>query len=321
MILILDNKRGRNVLELVGKALELSKKGFGDVRVLLIGYGFRDPDELLEYGIKRVYVADHPSLKRFSLDPYLKIARDVVGKLDPDIVLAPATTTGRTLMPALAATFRTGLTADCTELDVGEKGEFLQTRPAIGGNIMATIVIPNHRPKMATVRPRTFEIPEKIGRIEDSKVVKLDLPPSFLEDRCELLEFRKRESEVNVQEADVVVSVGKGLRRKENVEVAKRLANLVGGAVGATRAVVDAKWLSHDHQIGLSGKTVQPKVYIAAGISGAVQHIAGMQTSELVIAINKDKYAPIFKVADIGLVADATSTLEEIVRRLRREKE
>ena len=316
MILVLDNKVGRNLLELVGKSLELSRKGLGEIHVLLIGHGFENLEDLLEYGVKAVHVADHPSLRRFSLDPYLGISSEVVKRLDPEVVLAPATTFGRTLMPALAAFFRTGLTADCTELDVDEKGRFLQTRPAIGGNIMATIVIPKHRPKMATVRPRTFEVPSKVGRVSGSEIVPVELDETILKDRCKLLDFKPKDERVNVQEADVIVSVGKGLRRKENVEVAKKLAKLLGGAVGATSAVVDAKWLPHDHQIGLSGKTFKPKVYIAAGISGAVQHIAGMQTSEVVIAINKDRYAPIFKVADIGLVADAKSTLEEILRRL-----
>jgi electron transfer flavoprotein alpha subunit len=317
MILVMENKMGRTLLELVGKAVELSKKSGMKVGVVLIGHDFSKVEDLFEYGVDEIHVAENEKLSRFSLDPFLKISLRIVGEIDPEIIIAPANSFGRTLMPAIAAKLKTGLTADCTELDFDDDGRFLQTRPAIGGNIMATIVIPNHRPKMATVRPRVFE-PAKKQKKKSGVLKKWTPSLEDLHDRCELVSFTPKEDEVNIQEADVIVSVGKGLRKKENVEVAKKLAKLVGGAVGATRAVVDAKWLSHEHQVGLSGKTVNPRVYIAAGISGAVQHIAGMQTSEIIVAINKDKYAPIFRIADIGIVADAKSTLEEIIRRLER---
>ena len=317
MILILGNRVGRSILELVGKALELSEKSRMDVGVFLIGGKLENAEDLLDYGVDRVFVAADERLERFVSDVYLKISEKVIRDIDPEIILSPADTFGRSLMPMIAAKLGTGLTADCTELDFDEKGNFLQTRPAIGGNIMATIVIPNHRPKMATVRPRTFDISKKRERKKDAKVEFLGFPGEFFESKIKLRSFKEKKDEVNIQEADVIVAAGKGLRRKENMEVVKELADLVGGAVGASRAIVDAKWISHDHQVGLSGKTVKPKVYIAAGISGAVQHIDGMQTSEIIIAINKDKFAPIFKVADIGIVADAKSTLEEIIRRLR----
>jgi len=315
MIMVLNNAFDKNSLELLGKARELANKvGYRVVLFLITG-----KEENFEraggYGADEVVAAVHPQLKRFSLDPFLRISERVVRRYNPSIIISPATTFGRTLLPALAAKLKTGLTADCTGLDIDDEGNLLQTRPAIGGNVMATIKTPNHRPQMATVRPKTFPIP-KYDDSKKAEVIMEEVKDEDLEDRCFLLDFKEKEMEANIQEADVIVSVGKGLRRKENVEIARKLARLVRGAVGATRAVVDAKWLSQDHQVGLSGKVVKPKVYIAAGISGAVQHIAGMQTSEFVIAINKDKYAPIFKVADLGLVADATSTLEEIARRL-----
>ncbi len=317
MILILGNRVGRSILELIGKALELSEKSGMDVGVLLIGGEVERAEELLDYGVDRVFVVSDERLERFVSDVYLRISEKFIRDIDPEIILSPADTFGRSLMPMLAAKLETGLTADCTELDFDEKGRFLQTRPAIGGNIMATIVIPNHKPKMATVRPRTFDVPEKIRRKEDAKVEFLKIPDELFKSNMRLRSFKEKKDEINIQEADVIVAAGKGLRRKENMEVVKELADLVGGVVGASKAIVDAKWISHDHQVGLSGKTVKPKVYIATGISGAVQHIAGMQTSELIVAINKDKFAPIFKVADIGIVADAKSTLEEIIRRLR----
>ena len=318
MILILGNKMGRSVLELVGKAIQLSEKSGMKVGVFLIGgRELENAERLLDYGVDQVFVASDERLERFVSDVYLRISERVIKYIDPEIILSPADTFGRSLMPMIAAKLETGLTADCTDLDFDEEGNFLQTRPAIGGNIMATIVIPNHRPKMATVRPRTFNVARKIGRKRDAEIEFLKIPDEYFRSNVRLLSFKEKRDEINIQEADVIVAAGKGLRRKENMEIVRELAELVGGAVGASRAIVDAKWISHDHQVGLSGKTVKPKVYIAAGISGAVQHIAGMQTSEMIIAINKDKFAPIFKVADIGIVADAKSTLEEIIRRLR----
>ncbi len=313
MILIINNSCGRETLELVGKALELSKR-FGDTAVLVIGWKL-DCESVLDYGVDRLMVVEDERLERLNFEPTLRISKKIVEDLDPDIVLSPATTFGRTLMPALSATFRTGLTADCTDLFVDDDGEFVQVRPAIGGNVMAHIVIPDRKPKMATVRPGSFDLPKKRGRKENAKIEKLEFPDEYFESSIELLKFEKRVG-VDLKKADVIVTVGKGLRKKENVKLAQKLAELVNGAVGATRAVVDAKWLSHDHQIGLSGKTVSPEVYLAFGVSGAVQHVAGMQSSKIVIAVNKDRYAPIFKVSDIGIVADAKMTLEEIIRRL-----
>ncbi|MFN4191126.1 MAG: electron transfer flavoprotein subunit alpha/FixB family protein [Pseudothermotoga sp.] len=315
MIGIVNNQINENTFELLGKANQLARKIQSDLCLFIIGSKNMEIDKVKDYADLTILLLSE-KFEHFSVYPFLINLERTVRKYKPSILLSPATTFGRTIMPALAARLATGLTADCTDLDVDEKGNLLQTRPAIGGNVMATIITPNHRPQMATVRPRSFSFqPEKRkGMVEREGIVKI-------EDGCEFISMEKRETSAQIDQAQVVVSVGKGLRRKENTEIAERLAKMVNGAVGATRSVVDAKWFSHDHQVGLSGKTVKPKVYIAAGISGAVQHIAGMQTSEIVIAINKDKYAPIFKVADIGLVSDAYSTLEQIVKLLEDEKD
>ncbi|MGJ8455491.1 electron transfer flavoprotein subunit alpha/FixB family protein [Pseudothermotoga sp. U03pept] len=314
MIGVINDRLDKNALELLSKADQMAQKINTQVALFLITDRSPEADLASDYADITVLLLSE-IFERFSLYPFLINLEAVVLKYKPNILLAPATTFGRTIMPALAARLRTGLTADCTDLDVDTDGNLLQTRPAIGGNVMATIITPNHRPQMATVRPKSFSIedPKKKGKIIFEE-------PIFVQDNCELIGIEKRETTAKIEEAQVVISVGKGLRRKENTQIAESLAKLLNGAVGATRAVVDVKWFSHDHQVGLSGKTVKPKVYIAAGISGAVQHIAGMQTSEIVIAINKDRYAPIFKVADIGLVADAYSTLEQIAKLLEDEE-
>ncbi len=315
MILVLNNRVDRNSFELLSKARKLADKASMKLAFLLISNSKKNVEELTRFGPDVVILALHERFERFSLDPFLSTSKKILEKHSPSIVLAPATTFGRTLMPALAASFHTGLTADCTELDVDEKGNLLQTRPAIGGNVMATIVTPFHRPQMATVRPGVFEIEEH----EKRDTIFIEEPVENPEDRCQLVRVEPKQAGAKLEEAKIIISVGKGLRKKENVELAFRLASLVKGAVGASRAVVDARWLSHDHQVGLSGKTVKPKIYIAAGISGAVQHLAGMQTSEIVVAINKDRHAPIFRVADIGIVADASWALSELIRRLERD--
>lgn len=313
MILVLNNRVDHISFELLSKSRKLADKSSMNLAFLLMSHSRDGVEDLKRFGPDLIILALHERFKRFSVDPFLSVARKIVEKYSPLIVLAPATTFGRTLMPALAAAFNTGLTADCTDLDIDSDGNLLQTRPAIGGNVMATIVTPSHRPQMATVRPGVFEMNECE---KDSVIVEEKI--DSVHDRCELLSVEPKQSGARLEEAKIVVSVGKGLRKKENVELAFKLANLLRGAVGASRAVVDSKWLSHDHQVGLSGKTVKPKIYIAVGISGAVQHLAGMQTSEIIVAINKDRYAPIFKVADIGIVADAVWALGELVKRLER---
>ncbi|GAB1485364.1 hypothetical protein MASR2M79_04110 [Aminivibrio sp.] len=236
------------------------------------------------------------------------------------MVLAGATTSGRTTLPALAARLETGLTADCTGLEMEEEtGQLLQTRPAIGGNVMATIRTPSRSPQMATVRPRTFPLPPASER--QGEILFPEIPPSLFESRVENLGFEEGdEGGANIQDMDVVVSGGKGLKRPGSFEMLRELAGLLGGGGGASRPGVDAKWIDYPHQVGLSGKVVAPKVYIAAGISGSVQHMAGMQTAEFVAAINRDPEASIFRVADLGLCGDLFEILPRLIERIREEK-
>ncbi len=314
MLMVVSNKVDRNTVELLSKACELASGKNFEVLLLLMSANQEKLEQLEGYADKVILMLSK-QFEVFSLDPFLTNAEKMVRKYNPKIILSSATTFGRTLMPALAARLKTGLTADCTELAVDENGDLLQTRPAIGGNVMATIIT-STKPQMATVRPKVFQINPPMKQ----KTKFIFEQPISVVDRCELIEYKLREEEAKIEEADVIVSVGKGLRRKENLWVVHKLAKKLNGAVGATRAVVEAKWVSFDHQVGLSGKVVKPKIYIAVGISGAVQHLAGMQTSQTIIAINKDRYAPIFKVADIGIVADAYSTLQQILEALGDEK-
>ncbi len=306
--------------ELIAKARELADAmGAGDVCVAVLCA--REPAEagsLFAWGADRVLCVEHPSLQNFNQEIAANILTRLIEREAPRVVLAPATTAGRTYLPAVAAKLRTGLTADCTGLDIDrESGLLLQTRPAIGGNVMATIKTPNHLPQMATVRPKTFRLPEpdasRTGAFEHA-----ELPESAFESRIRVLEATREEaSEADIQAADVVVSGGKGIRKAENFALLRELAELLDGSVGASRPTVEAKWIDYPHQVGLSGKVVAPKVYIAVGISGAVQHLAGMQTAQKIVAINKDPEAPIFRVADVALCGDFADVVPRLIARIR----
>jgi len=307
--------------ELTGKAKELAEKVDAEVcTVLLAGEIKQDPEELFKYGADKVIIILHETLELFNQEIFSKVISELINRYSPEIVLAPATTSGRSYMPAVAARLDTGLTADCTGLDIeDESGLLLQTRPAIGGNIMATIKTPERRPQMATVRPRTFRIPEPDTSAR-GKIIKPDIDPALFETRIENLGIERKEEEgIDIQDMDVVVSGGKGLKRPESFGMLKELGAILGGGIGASRPTVDAKWMDYPHQVGLSGKVVSPKLYIATGISGAVQHLAGMQTSGTIIAVNKDPEAPIFKVADIALCGDLFDILPRLIERIRKE--
>jgi len=307
-------------MELVGKARELAdKKGF-DVSCLLFCSELKDrPESLFGYGADRVLLVKHDKLRYFNQDIAAKLLSHIIGQYLPEIVIAPATTSGRTYLPAAAAMVHTGLTADCTGLDIDPaSGLLLQTRPAIGGNVMATIKTPDHVPQMATVRPKTFRIPQISPRNGDVEIP--DIPEEIFNSRVEVLEMEHSYGEdANIQDKEVVISGGKGLKKPENFAMIKELADLLGGGVGASRPTVEAKWISYPHQVGLSGKVVSPKLYLAAGISGAVQHLAGMQTAHKIVAVNKDPDAPIFKVADVALCGDLTDILPRLISRIRKE--
>jgi len=309
--------------ELTAKARELADKLSSKVEVLLLYSNCEDDlNSLIHRGADTVLSVKDERLELFNQEIWTNITVDVAKKRKPYIMLAGATSSGRTFFPAVAAKLNTGLTADCTGLDIEKDTKLLlQTRPAIGGNVMATIKTPDHRPQMATVRPRTFRpLPEDKNR--KGEIIELEPESELFNSRVKVLNFVRDESQnVNIQDADVVVSFGKGIKKPENLKHIFELANILNAAVGASRAAVDAKWIGYPHQVGLSGKVVSPKLYIAAGISGAVQHIAGMQTSEYIVAINKDSEAPIFKVADFGIVGDLFDVIPELTKRIKQEIE
>jgi len=312
----------RASFELLGRARKLAEKLEAPLGAVLLGHQVKEAArELIYHGADRVYLVDHPLLSQFDPDAYTNCLEYLVRRERPAIVVAAATTAGRTTMPILAARLGTGLTADCTELDIGEEtGLLLQTRPAIGGNVMATIKTPEHRPQLATVRPRSHP-PSGRDPSRTGEVIEVPLPSEALKTRFKLLGFeRLGEEGTRIEDADVVVCAGRGLGRPEGLRLVRELAGLLGGAVAGTRAVVDQGWLPYHCQVGLSGKTVSPKLYIACGVSGAIQHLAGMRGARFVVAINKDPHAQIFKVADLAIVGDVNEILPQLINRLRETK-
>ena len=312
-------------LELLGEGRKLADEAGKKLYVAVPGY---DIDEeiakLLHYHVDGIFYLKHPLLKHFSTEGYAKAISDAILRQKPEIVLVGATSIGRDVGPRIAARIGTGLTADCTRLEIDkEDGKLLMTRPAFGGNLMATIICPRNRPQMSTVRPGVMEkaksSPEAYGKI-------LELTPELeaSDIRVELLEIMKEKKKaVNLTEAEIIVSGGRGVKSPEGFGLIRALAEKLGGEVGSSRAAVDAGWIDASHQVGQTGTTVRPGLYIACGISGAIQHLAGMEESKYIVAINKDAAAPIFKVCDFGIVGDlnevipamieAIDTIEEVV--------
>jgi electron transfer flavoprotein alpha subunit len=276
-----------------------------------------DLQDLIVCGADRIIAMEAPELTTFLVEPYAACAAKLIDEYRPEILLAGATSTGRTLMPYLAIKIHAGLTADCTELDIEpETNNLLQTRPAIGGNILATIKTPVHRPQMATVRPHSTRPAEpKDGRT--GEIVRLEAPSELLSSRVKRVGFTPSSDEMNIQDAETVVCAGRGIKRGDNIAMISELADLLDGAVGASRDVVDRGWMSYPHQIGLSGKTVTPKLYIGVGVSGSIQHIAGMGTSDHIIAINNDPDAQIFHIAELGLIGDLFEIVPVITKKLK----
>lgn len=308
--------------ELAGKGRELADKKDTQLSCLLFfDELIDDPGDLFYYGVDRVLAVRHESLKYFNQEIAAKLLAHIVEMYLPEIVLAPATTAGRTYLPAAAAMLHTGLTADCTGLDIEEGSSLLlQTRPAIGGNVIATIKTPDYVPQMSTVRPKTFRIPLRMERI--GEIVHPEVPADVFRSRIEVISVEYNDDvDINIQDKDVIISGGMGLKRAENFAIIRRLAEMLGGGVGASRPTVEAKWIDYPHQVGLSGKVVSPKLYLAVGISGAVQHLAGMQTAKKIVAVNKDPDAPIFRVADIALCGDAADILPRLIKRISEEVE
>ena len=328
-----DNKLNGIALELVGKGKDLAKDLGTEVTAVLIGSDVMSlTKELAEYGADRIIVADDPELKEYRTEPYAHALAEVIKKYKPEIMLVGATAIGRDLGPRVSARIHTGLTADCTQLEIGDfpinpipgreqlHNQLLMTRPAFGGNTIATIACPNFRPQMATVRPGVMQ---KAERVEGAQAVIEEFNPGFVPNNkyVEILDIVKAVSDVeDIMDAKILVSGGRGVGSAENFKLLDDLAEALGGTVSCSRAVVDAGWKSKDLQVGQTGKTVRPHVYFAIGISGAIQHLAGMEESDIIIAINKDETAPIFDVADYGIVGDLNKILPALTEKIKEAK-
>ena len=307
-------------LELLGKARELAAKIKHPVQGVVIGAHTDEAvEKLLAYGADEVYVYEDPAFEHFRIEPYANALSDFIETVRPSSVLVGGTVNGRSLAPRVAARFRTGLTADCTVLDMSESTDLDQIRPAYGGNIMAHINTPKHRPQFATVRYKIFSAPEKSE--PHGKVVHRTLAPEKLLSKIEVLSRTQKSAEKGIEEAEALVVCGRGVKRPEDIEMLKELAGLLGGEVASTRAVVEAGWLDAKRQIGLSGRTVKPKLIITCGVSGAIQFVAGMSGAETIVAINTDPKASIFKIAHIGLVGDLYQVVPELIARIKAKKE
>ena len=326
-----DNKIDKISFELIGKAKDLAKDLKTEVTAILLGYKVKDlAEELGKYGADKVIVVDDKELEVYRTEPYTQALTAVVNKYKPEILLVGATAIGRDLGPRVSARVGTGLTADCTMLEIGDfplvegpnqkHNQLLMTRPAFGGNTIATIACPDHRPQMATVRPGVMEA---IKPLKKSKAEVIDFKVKLEKNNCyvEILDIVHAVNDIaDIQDAKILVSGGRGVGSPENFKLLEDLAEALGGQVACSRAVVDSGWKPKDMQVGQTGKTVRPKVYFAIGISGAIQHVAGMEEADLIIAINKDETAPIFDVADYGVVGDLNKIVPELTKRIKAAK-
>ena len=327
-----DNEISGIALELLGKGKELAAKLETEVTAVLIGYNVKNlADKLAEYGADKVILVDDPELETYRTEPYAHALASVIEKYKPEIVLVGATAIGRDLGPTVSARVKTGLTADCTVLEIGDfplvaipgqeqkHNQLLMTRPAFGGNTIATIACPDNRPQMATVRPGVMQ---KIAPIAGAKAVIEEYNPGFTPNNkyVTIKEVVKAVSDtVDIMDAKILVSGGRGVGSAENFKILEDLAEVLGGTVSCSRAVVDNGWKPKDLQVGQTGKTVRPQIYFAIGISGAIQHVAGMEESDLIVAINKDEDAPIFDVADYGVVGDLNKIVPALTEAIKAE--
>lgn len=325
-VLVYIEQRDREIqkvsLELLGKGKEIAEKLNTTLTAVLLGFDIKGlTEELLYHGADKVVYTDNELLKNFTNEPYTKAFSKIIESEKPEIVLVGATSIGRDIAPRVAARIKTGLTADCTTLDVdSETNNLLMTRPAFGGNIMATIICPDHRPQMSTVRPGVMI---KLERDSSRKgeIVEFDAQLSNSDLNVEILEIVKEDKKkANIEDAKVLISAGRGIGSKENMDVLYDLAEPLKGEVSGSRAVIDNGWLDKERQVGQTGKTVRPDLYFACGISGAIQHVAGMEESELIISINKNPDALIFEVSDLGIVGDAAKIIPLVTEELRRIK-
>lgn len=323
-VLVFAEQKDRRVVsvsyELLGAGRRLADELGTKLLAVLLGADESEARELIKWGADRVIVCSDPALEKFNDDTYSEMLARIIHEQKPSIVLAGATPVGRSFIPRVAAKIRTGLTADCTSLEIDkETKHLLQVRPAFGGNIMATILCPDYRPQMATVRPRVMKKGEYHAD-RTGEIIHVDL--DNIESRTKVIEFVKEVSEVsvNLHEAEIIVAGGRGIGGEKGYKMLQELAEALGGAVGASRAAVDEGWIPYSHQVGQTGKTVNPKIYIACGISGAVQHLVGMQSSDIVIAINKNPEAPIFNVATYGIVGDLFEIVPLLIKKIKEGK-
>ena len=321
-VMVYAEQRGGRVhpvsYELLGKAQELAGQLSEPIYAVIVGNDIgAGAEELVKRGADKVFLYDDPALAEFRDDPYTDLLAQCCRDEKPSIFLIGATSLGRSLGPRVAANLRTGLTADCTYLDIDpETGLLRQTRPAYGGNIMATIITPNGRPQMATVRYKMFPEAAKVDNPKGFMVEK-PVDMSYVRDRVKVIDFEEAKEQVSISEADLIVSGGLGMGDPKGFELIGELAATLGAAVGASRPTVDEGWIDYRHQVGLSGRTVRPQVYMACGISGAVQHQAGMKTSDVIIAVNKDPEAPIFKISSLGVVGDLYEVVPRLVEKIK----
>lgn len=303
--------------ELLGKARELAYKIGHKVYAVFMGSNIADAaQELLHYGADEVFVYDMPVLKDYVPEPYTAVFEDFINNVKPCAILVGATSTGRELAPRVAARFRTGLTADCTILDMAESTDLIQIRPAFGGNIMAQIVTPNNRPQLATVRYKVMNAPERTKE-PSGKITMCAMDKSRVHKITEVISSKPKEKVKGIENADVLVVAGRGIKSKEDIAMLEELAEVLGGEIACTRPLVEAGWMDAKHQIGLSGRSVRPRLIITCGVSGAVQFTAGMNNSEYIFAINKDENAPIFKTANYGIVDDIYEIVPAVIKTIK----
>ncbi|MFC2012822.1 FAD-binding protein [Chloroflexota bacterium] len=304
--------------ELLSKGRELADTLGTELSAVCFGRDVSEIERLAAYGADKVYLVDTPDADGFAEDLYARKLVELIGQYQPEILIAGATPLGRSFIPRVAALLKTGLTADCTDLEIDtEKRLLLQTRPTFGGNLMATIICQARRPQMSTVRPRVFKKnePDKAGK---GRIIAVDFDKAGVTSKTKLLDFVKELTDtVKLEDADIIVSGGRGLGQPENFGVIEELAKAMGAAVGSSRPPVDDGWIPYSHQVGQTGKTVCPKLYIACGVSGAVQHLAGMQTADIIVAINDDPHAPIFEVATYGIVGDLFKVVPMLAERFK----
>ena len=303
--------------ELIGKARELASKVNQKVYCLFMGYNIKErAKELLHYGVDEVFVYDKKELENFKIEPYTAVFEDFINNVKPAVLLVGATTVGRSLAPRVAARFRTGLTADCTILDIKENTDLVQIRPAFGGNIMAQIVTPNSRPQMATVRYKVMTAPERSEEVK-GEIKICDISDEKLLSNMKVKEVAPKKAEKGIESADVIVVAGRGIKTKDDMEMINELAELLNGEVAVTRPLIENGWADAKKQVGLSGRTVRPKLIITCGVSGAVQFTAGMNNSDYIFSINKDEKAPIFKVANYGIVGDIYEVVPKLIEKIK----